>query len=54
MFHIIWKYTLEKIEHVWGAAECAKYLMNERLIVRLNTRWLTKLQIRALLRPAQI
>ena len=26
LFHIAWKYSLEKIEFLWGAKECAEYL----------------------------
>ena len=34
LFHIAWKYTLEKIEFLWGAKECVEYLFKERLTIR--------------------
>ena len=31
LFHLCWKYTLEKVDTIWGRPSCAEYILRERL-----------------------
>ena len=38
LFHLVWKFAIEKMDEIWGAPLCARYHIDERLVVRKNVR----------------